>query len=274
MIVSIVGLGFVGNAIVESMKIKDKNTNLKIIVYDKFKDGGIGNLESCIYSDIIFLCLPTLYDYNNNGYDLDPIHENLELLNKLDYKGLVVIKSTILPGTTNKLVEKYKNLNLCHNPEFLTARTAIEDFLNQDHIILGKSNRCNHFDSIFDFYKKYWPKSKLTICKSNESEAIKISCNCFYSVKIQFFNELYLMCNKNNIDFNVLKNAMLENGWINKMHTDVPGHDGKLSYGGMCFPKDTKALFTFLQEQRLPNKVLKSTIEEREMIREKSLDNF
>ena len=82
------------------------------------------------------------------------------------------------------------------------------------------------------------------------------------------------MCNKNNIDFNVLKNAMLENGWINKMHTDVPGHDGKLSYGGMCFPKDTKALFTFLQEQRLPNKVLKSTIEEREMIREKSLDNF
>ena len=220
MIISIVGLGFVGNAINESLKIKNRNNELKIVVYDKFKDGGLGNLENCIYSDLMFLCLPTLYNYNKNGYDLDPIHENLKILNKLEYKGLIIIKSTILPGTTNKLVEEYENLNICHNPEFLTARTAKEDFLNQNHIIIGKSSRCKNIDLLINFYKKYWQDVKMTICNSNESEAIKISCNSFYSVKIQFFNELYIMCNKNNIDFQVLKKAMIDNGWINKMHTE------------------------------------------------------
>lgn len=269
MIISILGVGFVGNAIRKSLLIKDDKLDIRF--YDKFKNGGIGSFESCLESSIMFLCLPTQYNEEKNDYDLDPIHENLDLLNKLNYNGLIVIKSTILPGTTNILSEKYNNLNLCHNPEFLTARTAEEDFLNQEHIILGKSNMCDNFDLIVKFYRKYWREADISICSSNESEAVKISCNCFYSVKIQFFNELYLMCNKNNINFNVMKSMMLKNGWINKMHTDVPGHDGKLSYGGMCFPKDTNALLSFLESKRLPCDVLKSTIKERNLIRNKNI---
>ena len=48
---------------------------------------------------------------------------------------------------------------------------------------------------------------------------------------------------------------MLKNGWINKMHTDVPGTDGKLGYGGACFPKDTQALCHYMNQKKTPNKV-------------------
>ena len=60
---------------------------------------------------------------------------------------------------------------------------------------------------------------------------------------------------------------MLNNGWINKMHTNVPGNDGKLSYGGLCFPKDTNALLEFFKENNVPHDVLKSVINERNSMR-------
>ena len=64
---------------------------------------------------------------------------------------------------------------------------------------------------------------------------------------MQFFNELYLTCQSNGSDFKKIKRMMLLNNWINPMHTDVPGPDGRLSYGGLCFPKDTNALNSYMK---------------------------
>lgn len=267
--ISIIGLGFVGDAMFKAFTNKGINN---ISVYDKFKDGGIGDLNNCLNSDIMFLCLPTVYDLKLKKYDLLPIEDTLKILKNNNYTGLIVIKSTVTPCTTNNLSSKYENLNLCHNPEFLSAKTAYEDFLNQKHIVLGKSDNCNSLDLLEDFYKKYWPEAKISICSSNESEAVKLGCNCFYSVKIQFFNELFLMCQKGGYDFNTVRDIMLKNDWINPMHTKVPGTDGKLSYGGYCFPKDTNALCSHLDKLELPNLVLKSTIEERNFMREDNLN--
>ena len=263
MLIGIIGLGFVGTAILESLKKKDVST----VVYDKFKDGGIGSLDDCLDADLIFLCLPTVYDYNINNYNLQPTEENLEILNNRNYKGLLVNKSTVIPGTTEKLSQKYDNLNLCHNPEFLTAATANEDFYDQRHIVLGKTESCSNFELVEKFYRKYWPEARISKCSSDESEAMKLGCNCFYSVKIQFFNELYLMCQKQNMDYNKVKDMMIGNDWINSMHTKVPGTDGKLSYGGFCFPKDTNALNSHLKRLKLPNMVMNATIEERNLMR-------
>jgi UDPglucose 6-dehydrogenase len=266
--IAIIGLGFVGNAIYKTLKLKKIDN---IVVYDKFKNGGIGNINECLNSDIMFLCLPTLYDIKLKKYDLVPIEDTLNYLKENNYKGLAVIKSTITPGTTNELSKKY-NLNLCHNPEFLSAKTAFDDFLNQNHIVIGKSINCNKFELLEKFYKKHWPDAEISICSSDESETVKLGCNCFYSVKIQFFNELFLMCSEGNYDFEKVKNIMLKNNWINPMHTNVPGTDGKLSYGGYCFPKDTNALASYLDNKKLPNLVLKSTIEERNLMRKDNLN--
>ena len=131
--ISIIGLGFVGGAMLKSFQ--QKNINI-FSVYDKFKDWGIGSLESCLESDIIFSALPTIYNDDLKEYDKKPLYETLNKLEKLKFKGLFVVKSTVEPGTCQKLSENY-SFEIAHNPEFLTARTAYEDFHNQKHIVLG-----------------------------------------------------------------------------------------------------------------------------------------
>ena len=120
---------------------------------------------------------------------------------------------------------------------------------------------------IYDFYKNYYSQSDITICTSTESESTKLFLNSFYATKIQFFTELYILCNKNNTNFDNIKNIMLKNNWINPMHTNIPGPDGDISYGGLCFPKDTNALNSYMKKYNSDNLLLQSTIEERDNLR-------
>ena len=168
----------------------------------------------------------------------------------------------------------YTALNFIHNPEFLTAITAAEDFHNQKHIVLGKSEKITDkdMDIIVNFYKEYYPDAEISLCTCLESESMKIYTNCFYSVKVQFFNELYALCQKTGSDYDIVKKLMLKNGWINPMHTNVPGTDGQLSYGGYCFPKDTNALLEFMKKQESPCEVLEATISERNKMRKDNVN--
>jgi UDPglucose 6-dehydrogenase len=267
--VSIIGIGFVGNAIYTSLIKNGFILNDNLFIYDKFKNGGIGTLESCIDTDIMFIALPTLYNNELKHYDTGSIKETCELLNKLHYNGTVIIKSTIEPETTSQLSNEYPNLHFIHNPEFLTARTACEDFHNQAHIVIGKSSNLpeDKLNCVISFYSKYYPNAEISICSATESESMKIFCNSFYSIKVQFFTELYLLCSKNGTSYDTIKNLMLKNNWINPMHTIIPGPDGQVSYGGACFPKDTNALNQYMKQYNTPNMVLESTIIERNNIR-------
>ena len=204
--IGIIGLGFVGKAILQSFKIFDINT----ITFDKYKN--IGNFNSCLSSDLLFLALPTLFDEKIQEFDKTEIIQTCQLLQDNNYKGLVIIKSTVEPETTFHLSNKFKNLKILHNPEFLSAKTAFDDFHNQKHIIIGKGPNCNNDDIqiVHDFYKNYYKDSNISICSSQESESTKLFLNSFYATKIQFFTELYLLCNKNNTDFDNIKNLMLK----------------------------------------------------------------
>jgi nucleotide sugar dehydrogenase len=269
----IIGVGIIGSAIKKSFEtngihVYAYDTNLK---YD--------TLELCTHSNIIFLCLPTLFNDVLNEFDKSQLYTTCEYLSSNNYNGIIVIKSTIEPTTTNLLNNKYNNLKIVHNPEFLSAKTAYEDFHHQSHIVIGQSdlvatNSNNGIDNInneihdininllISFYKKYYPNAEISICASSESELMKLFVNNFYSVKIQFFNELYLTCEAIGSDYNVVKNLMIKNGWINSQHTNVPGPDGKLSYGGMCFPKDTNALLQYMKKNNIPCGIIDATINE------------
>jgi len=261
MIIGICGLGFVGSAIQYALN----HYNIDCITYDLYKN--IGDIETLLNTDIIFLCLPTLYNDTIHKFDISEIEKTLRYFNDNLYDGIILIKSTLEPHTTNYLSDKYKNLSLIHNPEFLSAKTAQNDFLNQKHIILGLSNNFSkNIDIVVDFYKKYFCDN-ISIVNSIESESVKLFCNSFYASKIQIFTEFYLLCQKLNIDYNKVRNLMVNNGWINKMHTDIPGSDGNISYGGLCFPKDTNALNSFMEKTNSPNQVLNSVINERNNMR-------
>jgi UDPglucose 6-dehydrogenase len=262
--VGIIGLGFVGSAMGKSFNLLGVNP----IGFDKYKNGGIGTFEQVIQSHILFLCLPTPYDSTSHSYDKSAIYATCETLHKIGYKGLVVIKSTIEIGTT-EFLEKSWPLCYIHNPEFLTARTAFEDFHNQTHIVLGRGSLVpdESYNQLVEFYSRLYPNAKISQCMAGESEAMKLFCNCFYSVKIQFFNELYLLCGKLEIDYSSVRDLMLSNNWINPMHTTVPGPDGQLSYGGLCFPKDTNALNELMKSLGTPNAVMDAVIQERNTMR-------
>jgi UDPglucose 6-dehydrogenase len=267
--VGIIGLGFVGSAIYKSFSEKQMN----VVAYDKYKNGGIGDILQCLDTDILFLCLPTVFDSKTNHYDKVPIYETAQFLKDKNYQGAIVIKSTIEPLTTKYLCETY-GLNFVHNPEFLKARSAYEDFHNQTHIVLGRGETCDDtsFNNVVQMYSTYYPLAKISQCISTESECMKIYCNCFYSVKIQFFTELYLLSEKLGLDQNKITQMMINNGSINPAFTQIPGPDGSISYGGLCFPKDTNALLNFMKQMETPNEVLEATVKERETMRDDHLN--
>lgn len=267
--VSIIGLGFVGGAMLKSFK--EKNVTVK--GYDKYKEN-TDSFEDCIDSDICFLALPTIFDEEKLSYDRSCIIEVCKQLSDVLYEGIIVIKSTVEPKTTKELSALFPFLKLVHNPEFLTAATAYNDFHNQKHIVLGKGSNTNDIDIdvLKRFYSRYYEDADISICTSNESESMKSFVNCFYAVKIQFFNELYILCEKTDCDYNTVKELMLKNKWINPMHTNVPGTDGKLSYGGYCFPKDTNALLQYMKREETPHGVLSATIEERNEMRQDNVN--
>lgn len=261
--IGVIGCGFVGG----SLSTCFKNKGIIMHEYDKFKE--IGTLEEVIKeSTIIFLCLPTLFNETTQKYDTVPLEETCNALQKNNYNGTVIIKSTVTPGTCEDLATRY-NIDIIHNPEFLTASTALQDFENQKHIVIGSTSKVSKesTDNVVAFYEKLFDNAYISKCTSFESEVMKLVCNCFYSVKVQFFNEVYALMNKDQESYNNVIELCLRNGWINPMHTMVPGTDGKLSFGGLCFPKDTRALSAYMKEHNIINGVLSATVEEQKSMR-------
>jgi nucleotide sugar dehydrogenase len=261
MIIGIIGIGILGTA----LKNTFETFGLNVVCYDKYKNIG-ESLNDLLICNIIFLCLPTLFDYENCEYNKDSICDTIKFLSENNFSGDVILKSTVEPGTTKELQNKYFNINLIHNPEFLSAKTATHDFMNQTHIVIGMP-RDNDNTIINNFFKTYFPLAEISITNSNSSEMMKIACNSFYATKIQYFTEIKLLCDDLNINYNSVKDLMLKNGWINSMHTDVPGHDGKLSFGGACFPKDINALNQVLKKKNITNTVIQAVVDENKKMR-------
>lgn len=261
--IGICGHGFVGNAVSSFFTNK---TGFNILIYDKYKN--INTFETILNTDMIFICLPTNFDEDIKNYNMNAIDSTISLLNESNYKGLIIIKSTVLPDYCFKINQEYPQLRIVSNPEFLSARTAVTDFANQTHIIIGYTEFSkNSIDMVRDMYSILFPMAKISVTTTEEAAMVKLGCNSFYATKIQYFTELYLLCEKMKIDYNNVKDMMLHNGWINPMHTIVPGTDGMISFGGMCLPKDICALNEFMKTCYSSNLVLSAVIEDRNKMR-------
>ena len=291
--IGIIGIGVLGKALLETYELinndnNNDNNNLVIKSYDKYNNTHIGktqcnikcnSIEEMIDCNIIFLCLPTEFCNVKKEYEKTEIYLVCAKLEELNYSGIVILKSTVEPKTTSHLSTIYSKLNIVHNPEFLTARTATEDYKNQKHIVLGFVDKYNYtYKNNFrdkeniimyldTFFKLYFPFAKISICSSDESESMKLFCNSFYATKIQFFTEIKLLCDSLGIEYNNIRSLMLNNEWINPMHTTIPGPDGNISYGGKCFPKDIEALREVFEKMEVSHKVIDAVISENKEMR-------
>ena len=195
----------------------------------------------------------------NQFFANTPISYRLgKLLYEKEYYGneqrSIVIKSTIEPGTTEKFNKKYKNIQIVFNPEFLTEVNSIEDFKNQNRIIIGGPRPATTI--IKSIYSKVFPKVPIIKTGSTTAEMVKYVTNCFLATKVSFANEMFQICEKLDIDYDKVIEYAKYDERLGYSHWNVPGPDGDYGYGGHCFPKDLKALISLAHDLSISPRVL------------------
>ena len=261
--IGIIGQGFVGNAIYQKFK-----NYFDVHTYDLDKSKSNDTKENVIHQQYLFLCLPT--PMNTDGScNVDIIERELENIDLIadnhEVVKTVVIKSTISPGTTEKWNKKYEALNIVFNPEFLTEANAVEDFNNQNRIILGGPRPAT--TELRRLYSKVFPKAHIIKTDSTHAEMVKYLTNSFLATKVSFANEIYQVCEKLNIDYDkVVEYATLDDR-LGKSHWNVPGPDGDFGFGGHCLPKDLSALIYLAMNLDTETNVLNAVEETNDVVR-------
>tara|TARA_B100002052_G_scaffold92650_1_gene85331 strand:- start:21217 stop:22047 length:831 start_codon:yes stop_codon:yes gene_type:complete len=232
--VGVIGNGFVGEAISFAF-----SSVSKLYVYDIDPLKSIHELETVHNSDFVFVCVPTPM-FEDGSQDLSYVES---VFKKATNKPIYIIKSTILPGTTNQLTKKYSGSKIIFSPEFLTERTAKLDMLTQSRIILGGDiDLCQQVKILFD---KRFKSKNIIQTDSKTAELIKYMNNTFFATKVSMMNEFKLLCDKIGANWEDALKGFSSDGRVGDSHLNVPGHDGKLGYGGTCFPKDVNAILSF-----------------------------
>lgn len=260
MIIGIIGQGFVGGAVYHKFK-----NFYNVLTFD-LDESKCNSSESELIekSEVIFVCLPT--PMNTDGScNIDIVDGVIKKINEKSKDKIVVIKSTIPPGTTNNLNSKYKNVIVAFNPEFLTERNAIEDYENQNRIILGGPRTAT--TKLKQVFSKVFPKAEIIKTDSTHAEMVKYLINTFLSVKVSFANEIYQLCNKLNIDYDKVVEYAIHDERLGNSHWSVPGHDGDFGFGGHCFPKDLLAIISLTNELDTLNNVLNATKKTNDSVR-------
>lgn len=254
--IGVVGNGFVGASIVSGFSLTH---NIKI--YDVDPRRSVNTLEEVIQgSEFIFVSVPTPMKLSDSGkIDLSIINSVFEKINKLQFnkdEKIFILKSTIVPGSTRSISEKFPDLNLVFNPEFLTERSAKLDFINSARIILGGDIETT--SKVEDMYRDRFPHKKIFKLSWEEAEFIKYMCNCFFAVKVSFMNEMHQVSDDLGLDWQSIMASFVADGRIGNSHLQVPGHDGDMGFGGKCFPKDMNAMINYMKSQQIDPLVLEA----------------
>ena len=257
--IGVIGQGFVGNAVYKKFK-----NFYQVLTFDLDRNKCNSSLnEIKNLCKVVFVCVPT--PMNSNGSCDISIVESV--INKLSNKpGLIVVnKSTVPPGTTDLLNDKFKNIDIVFNPEFLTERNAINDYNNQERIIVGGPRPSTTV--LKNIFSKVLPKAKVIKTGSKHAEMIKYFTNCFLATKVSFSNEMYQVCQKLKIDYDKVIEYVIHDKRIGKSHLNVPGPDGDFGYGGHCFPKDLSAMIKISKDLKTTNYILRSTKKTNDKVR-------
>ena len=259
--IGIVGNGFVGSAVRYGFS-PNVGVDAEVKVYDKDPNKSTHMLRDVVDSDVIFLSVPTPSnsDGSMNVDIVDSVLGDISQYADLFEVGIILLRSTVTPGTTSNLQKKYPNLRIVFNPEFLTERSANFDFINQSRFILGGSS-----DDVIEVSELFRERfgSTLSIIETNyeTAEMIKYMTNTFFATKISFLNDMKLLADKCGVIWEDAVEGFVRDGRVGHSHLNVPGHDGKFGFGGSCFPKDIQALINFGNELDVDMNVLKGAWE-------------
>ncbi len=261
--VGIVGVGMVGGAM---QRYLEKKQGLEIFLYDKGK--GLGSPEEVNKAELVFVCVPTPFLKDGRGFDLSYVEESLVMLQG---GKVVVIKSTVLPGTTEALQQKYPQHQLLMNPEFLTEETADQDMLYPDRQIIGYTTNSHNVAGDVMQLLPLAPFER--ILPATEAELVKYFGNTWFSVKVSFANQMYDLCQSLGVDYDRMAEAAAADKRIGRTHLNV-FHKGARGYGGKCLPKDIKALIQLADAKGVDLKLHKTAeVINNELMRMQGIDD-
>jgi UDPglucose 6-dehydrogenase len=225
MMIGLIGYGMVGKA-VEAGFSKTK------VIYSDPQYNTVTVEDICkLNPSAIFVCVPTPTD----DTDYSTLRNVLDKIKELNYTGLTVVKSTVLP----KYLEDY---DVIYNPEFLSRATANEDFVNPPMLIIG--GQTNKAQELLEIYRTQSRVnlSKVFITTVANACMAKYCMNSFYATKVTFMNQMYDVSNTVGADWKQVNTILRNHPWMGTHHYEVPGPDGERGFGGPCLPKDTAAL--------------------------------
>jgi UDPglucose 6-dehydrogenase len=252
MIIGIIGYGVVGQAIGQAFKMQGH----AIRWYDKHKSES-ESLELLIDSDYIFVCVPT--NTVNHTSDISNVVDTVDVLDSLNYQGLIIIKSTVLPGTTQQLIDQHPTLKIVFVPEFLHQNSALYDFLYSTNSLIIGTDSDSNFELAALLHQPFC-QSVIKI-STTEAELVKYFVNNFNSLRVVFANAYYEVCKQLGADYNnVLTSAVtipaIDNDHYLKCNENLRGYNGK------CLPKDIEAFNIFVKSLNLPITIFDAVIKD------------
>ena len=262
--IGIVGQGYVGTAIKVGFE-----PHYELETYDKFdEDKSTCDLTELVETcEVIFVCVPTPMNKDGSCHTdivesvVKEIDEWVSRYHK-DIKPTVVIKSTVPPGTTDRLHKKYKGVDVIFNPEFLTEMNFLEDFKNQTRIILGGTRKGTN--KLRQIYSKVFPSATIVKTGSKTAEMVKYFVNSFLATKVSFANEMKIICDTIGIDYDKVVEYATYDERLGKSHWAVPGPDGDYGFGGHCLPKDVSAI---VSENEFDSELLETVLSVNDKVR-------
>lgn len=239
--IGILGGGVLGQAI--------KNYYPDAKVFDKYQEQDL--LEEVQEQDYFFICVPTPYK-EGTGIDLEEV---ADAISRVAQPGkIVIIKSTVIPGTTDYFQEKYPETKILFCPEFLTEATSLEDFASPDKQIVGYTEKSR---DIAEQILKILPQGKYNkIVSAKAAELIKLAINNYYALKVVYANQLYDLCQGLGIDYDQVKEGVASDKRIIDSHLQI-FHKGYRGFGGKCLPKDLDNLIKLASDKRVDLELFK-----------------
>lgn len=254
--IGVIGYGFVGRATGEGFARSPKN---KVYWFDKFKESPNTLDEVVEKSDFIFISVPTPIFDDYSGMDMSIVEGVVaEIAPKVSGTDkVIIIKSTSLPGTTDKMSKKYRGINFVMNPEFLTQKNANRDFLNPSRTIIG-SDSPDVARKIIKLYKTILPKEqKYFVMSPVSAEVAKYMSNLVLASKVILANEFYGLSKKVGANYLDIQAGVEADPRIGT-HLGAPGPDGDMGFGGACFPKDTIGILGIAKKLKVDMSVMQA----------------
>lgn len=240
--------GMVGGSL---RKYFEQKENCELFLYDKGQN--VGSIEEVNKADYIYVCVPTP-DNKTGACDTSIVESVISQVN--DGK-VVIIKSTVIPGTTANIQKKYPKLKLLFNPEFLTEITADQDMSYPDRQIIGYTKES--FSIAKDVLHQLPLAPFERIIPAKIAELVKYFGNAWFATKVIFANQIYDLCDKIDVDYDLVLDCAAADKRVGRTHLNV-WHKGYRGYGdrtiSKCIPKDTKALIALGKKMSIPMELL------------------